>query len=131
MNTDKTALMLLISELELIASECDNRVNSLVDMEVSKLCSETLQFAYKNVIKMATKLLTDELNQLDNSFKDGIKWREEHPIFQFIPQISDCCNAEMIPPDLNLAEESGSLYKAFICYICTKCGKPCDPINDK
>lgn len=43
--------------------------------------------------------------------------------------VSECCKSDMIPPDLDGAENAGSLYRAFICYICIKCGKPCEPIK--
>lgn len=43
--------------------------------------------------------------------------------------ISDCCNSEMIPPDFEAADNAGSLYRAFLCYICKKCGKVCEPIE--
>jgi hypothetical protein len=54
-----------------------------------------------------------------------IEWLDEDT------KISNCCKSEIIPPDLDSAEQAGSLYSAFLCYICTKCGKPCEPINDK
>lgn len=42
--------------------------------------------------------------------------------------ISDCCKSTMIPPDWEAAENAGSLYRAYVCYICNNCGKPCEPI---
>lgn len=42
-------------------------------------------------------------------------------------EVSKCCGSEMIPPDLEAAEGAGSLYSAFLCHICKKCGKPCAP----
>lgn len=41
--------------------------------------------------------------------------------------ISSCCESEMINPDYEAAEEAGSLYAAYLCYICTECGKVCEP----
>lgn len=43
--------------------------------------------------------------------------------------ISDCCGAKMIPPDFEIAKQAGSLWKAWACYICKKCGKSCKPIT--
>ena len=45
-------------------------------------------------------------------------------------QVSDCCNSDMIPPDWEMAEKSGSLWRAYACYICNKCGKVCEPVID-
>jgi len=42
-------------------------------------------------------------------------------------ELSNCCNYEMIPPDWDMAEEMGSLWRAYACYICKKCHKPCEP----
>ena len=44
-------------------------------------------------------------------------------------QVSNCCKSEMIPPDWDMAEEMGSLYRAYTCYICKKCKKVCEPIR--
>lgn len=41
---------------------------------------------------------------------------------------SDCCFSEMILPDLDEAEQMGSLWKSYSCYICKKCGKACEPV---
>ena len=43
--------------------------------------------------------------------------------------VSDCCSAEMIPPDLDMEEQMGSMYRAAACYICKKCNKVCEPKN--
>lgn len=43
---------------------------------------------------------------------------------------SKCCNSsELIEPDWDAAEEMGSLWRAYACYICKKCGKACDIIK--
>lgn len=39
---------------------------------------------------------------------------------------SSCSNYEVIPPDWERAEKSGSLWRAYVCYICKKCGQPCE-----
>lgn len=40
--------------------------------------------------------------------------------------ISRCCNSSnLIEPDLEAAEEAGSLWQAYACYICKDCGKAC------
>lgn len=41
--------------------------------------------------------------------------------------VSSCCQTEMIPPDYELAESMGSLYRAHLAYICKKCKKACEP----
>lgn len=43
--------------------------------------------------------------------------------------VSGCCGAEMIPPDWEAAEEAGSMWIAYACYICKTCGKVCDPVE--
>lgn len=44
-------------------------------------------------------------------------------------KVSDCCGSDMIPPDH--LEQYGSLWRAWACYICRKCKKPCKAmIND-
>lgn len=65
-----------------------------------------------------------------NSQKDPIyaRLRAATPI-KIIREVSDCCKSDMIPPDLDAAENAGSLYRAHLCYICKKCGKVCEPIN--
>lgn len=45
-------------------------------------------------------------------------------------KLSDCCKSEMIPPDWETADRSGSLWRAYACYICKKCGKPCEVVID-
>lgn len=39
---------------------------------------------------------------------------------------SICCNFETIPPDWKMAEKMGSLYAAYACHICKKCGNACE-----
>lgn len=47
-----------------------------------------------------------------------------------ITLVSDCCGtSDMIPPDWELAEQSGSAWAAFACYICKKCRKACNAIS--
>jgi hypothetical protein len=44
--------------------------------------------------------------------------------------VSSCCSSsDMIEPDWEMAEEAGSLWRAYACYICRKCGKACDTIE--
>lgn len=43
--------------------------------------------------------------------------------------VSSCCYAEMIPPDEDMAEQMGSMWRAYTCYICKKCGKACKPVD--
>lgn len=45
--------------------------------------------------------------------------------------VSGCCNYIMIPPDWEAAEKAGSMWRAYACYICKKCGKPCEAIEKK
>ena len=42
--------------------------------------------------------------------------------------VSDCCKADMIPPDWDAMEEAGSLWRAYAYYICKKCSKACKPV---
>jgi hypothetical protein len=46
-----------------------------------------------------------------------------------ISDVSGCCSSEMIPPDWDMVEQIGSLWRAYACYICKKCGKPCEPVD--
>ena len=46
-----------------------------------------------------------------------------------IARVSGCCSSKMIPPDWDMAEQMGSLWRAYACYICKKCGKPCEPVD--
>ena len=43
--------------------------------------------------------------------------------------VSDCCSYDMLEPDWDMAENAGSLWRAYVCYICKKCEKPCTPID--
>ncbi len=44
-------------------------------------------------------------------------------------EVSNCCHAPMIEPDEDEIETAGSLWRAYACYICKECGKPCEPIK--
>lgn len=44
---------------------------------------------------------------------------------------SSCCSSETIPPDLEAAKNSGSLWRAYACYICKKCGQPCEVVKSE
>lgn len=44
--------------------------------------------------------------------------------------MSNCCGAEMIPPDWEKAENSGSMWRAYVCYICELCHKACEPVDE-
>jgi len=46
-----------------------------------------------------------------------------------ISDVSDCCYSEMIPPDWDMAEKMGSMWRAYACYICKNCGKICEPAD--
>ncbi len=46
-------------------------------------------------------------------------------------ELSDCCNSEMIPPDWEMADKMGSMWRAWVCYICKKCGNVCNPIENE
>ena len=54
---------------------------------------------------------------------------QDRELSHILPEVSDCCGYEMIPPDLEAAENAGSLYRSFCCYICAKCGKVCEPMK--
>ncbi len=41
--------------------------------------------------------------------------------------VSQCCKSTMIPPDWEMADRMGSLWRAYACYICRDCGKACEP----
>lgn len=43
--------------------------------------------------------------------------------------VSNCCGSEMIWPDWEMAEQMGSLWRAYATYICKKCNKICEPIK--
>ena len=44
--------------------------------------------------------------------------------------VSRCCNSsDLIEPDWEAAEEAGSLWRAYACYICKKCGKACEVVE--
>lgn len=44
--------------------------------------------------------------------------------------VSSCCSSsDMIEPDWEAAEGAGSLWRAYACYICRKCGKACDVVE--
>ena len=44
-------------------------------------------------------------------------------------KISRCCEGSMIPPDTELADNMGTLAKAFDCWICRICSEPSMPID--
>lgn len=46
-------------------------------------------------------------------------------------EISNCCGSDMIEPDYDEAEDMGSLYAAYLSYICRECGKVCKPVEVK
>lgn len=41
-------------------------------------------------------------------------------------ELSKCCNSETIPPDWEMAEQMGSLWRAYVHYICKDCGNICE-----
>lgn len=43
--------------------------------------------------------------------------------------VSKCCCSDMIEPDWEMAEERGSMWRAYVCYICKSCGKSCKAIE--
>lgn len=43
--------------------------------------------------------------------------------------VSNCCAGDMVEPDDEITESMGSLWRAYDCYLCKSCGKPCDPVN--
>jgi len=46
--------------------------------------------------------------------------------------VSKCClTDDMIPPDDEMIDsgKAGSLWRAYACYICRKCGKACDTVE--
>lgn len=46
--------------------------------------------------------------------------------------VSKCCNSsDMIEPDWDMAEEVGSMWRAYACYICKTCGKSCEVIESE
>lgn len=44
-------------------------------------------------------------------------------------EVSNCCGSQVITPDWEMAEQMGSLARAYTCYICKECGQPCEPIK--
>ena len=59
--------------------------------------------------------------------KEQIK-EPQKPAF-LLGAASGCCSSEIIPPDWDMAEKMGSLWGAYACYICKKCGKVCEPVG--
>ena len=56
--------------------------------------------------------------------KDELKTETQHDAKLLV---SRCCNSsDLIEPDWEAAEEAGSLWRAYACYICKRCGKACD-----
>ena len=44
--------------------------------------------------------------------------------------VSDCCKTpDLIEPDWDMAEEMGSMWRAYVCYICKKCENSCDVVE--
>lgn len=43
-------------------------------------------------------------------------------------ELSDCCHFKMIPPE-DEEDIMGSMWRAYTCYICLKCEKPCNPLE--
>jgi len=44
--------------------------------------------------------------------------------------VSRCCNSkDLIEPDWDAADEAGSLWRAYACYICKRCGKACEVVK--
>lgn len=65
--------------------------------------------------------MIDMENTIDNT---------ENPQHDAKLLVSSCCSSsDMIEPDWEMAEEAGSLWRAYACYICRKCGKACDTIE--
>lgn len=44
-------------------------------------------------------------------------------------KVSDCCGAKVLPPDWDKAEQMGSLWRAYTCYICKECGFACKVVD--
>lgn len=66
-------------------------------------------------------------NVIINEFKERTKTTETK---QLIPSVSVCCSADTIPPDWEMVERMGSLWRAYACHICKKCNKVCEVVND-
>ena len=45
--------------------------------------------------------------------------------------VRKCCGSSVIEPDWEMAEKAGSLWRAFACYICKRCGKECEVQEQK
>ncbi len=50
-------------------------------------------------------------------------------------EVSDCCGHEMIPPmseeEMREQRVAPSMWRAYVCYICLKCEKACEPKEEK
>lgn len=45
--------------------------------------------------------------------------------------LSDCCmSPDIVQPDLEMAEQMGSMWRVFTSYICKKCGSPCNVVQE-
>ncbi len=49
--------------------------------------------------------------------------------FEDKDMVSKCCCSDMLEPDWEMAENSGSMWRAYSCYVCHKCNKACTPIE--
>ncbi len=45
--------------------------------------------------------------------------------------VSKCCGSDMVEPDWDMADNAGSMWRAYTCYICNKCSKACEAIELK
>jgi hypothetical protein len=61
---------------------------------------------------------------------ENIDWMLNDSQHDGKPLVSSCCSsANMIEPDWEMADEAGSLWRAYACYICRECGKACDTVE--
>ena len=43
--------------------------------------------------------------------------------------VSNCCCSDMVEPDWDMAEQLGSMWRAYVNYICKGCGQVCEAIE--
>jgi len=68
--------------------------------------------------KLSSKEFIEELGKFSKKNEES---KSKH--------ISACCVYGTIPPEWEMADKAGSLWRAYTCHICKKCEEPCEVID--
>ena len=109
----------------LVFNEKDNPSLKFGDEISFKTKNTSIEFFVEEGERCTWKEFKKKYNQVIKSTEHEDSNNSPSPI----ASVSACCSSEMIPPDWDMVEQMGSLWKAYACYICKECGKVCEPVD--